>query len=56
VDDDAVSAEVTRKLLEWLGCEVVSVSSAADCLSLLPSAEPPFELVFLDLDAVAMDW
>jgi ethylene receptor len=52
-DGDAVSAEVTRKLLERLGCEVVPVSSAADCLSLLASAEPPFQLVVLDLDAAA---
>jgi PleD family two-component response regulator len=55
-DGDAVSAEVTRKLLERLDCEVVLVLSAADCLSLLASVEPPFQLVVLDLNAVAMDW
>jgi hypothetical protein len=35
---------------------VVLVLSAADCLSLLASVEPPFQLVVLDLNAVAMDW
>lgn len=55
-DSDGTSMEVTRKLLERLGCEVVPAPSPADCLSLLGSAvEPPFQLVVLDLDGAAMD-
>ncbi|KAL6630077.1 hypothetical protein ACP70R_029842 [Stipagrostis hirtigluma subsp. patula] len=51
-DGDAMSLEVTRKLLERLGCEVLPVPSAAVCLRLLGSAEPPpLQLVVLDLDA-----
>ena len=52
-DGDATSMEVTRKLLERLGCEVLPVPSAADCLSLLgrSAAEPPFQMVVLDIDA-----
>jgi ethylene receptor len=51
-DSDAVSLEVTRKLLERLGCQVVPVSSGLCYLSLLGSAgEPSFQLVILDLDA-----
>ena len=51
-DGDATSMEVTRKLLERLGCEVLPVASAADCLSLLgrSAAEPPFQMVVLDID------
>jgi len=51
-DGDATSLEVTRKLLERLGCEVLPVPSAADCLSLLgrSAAEPPFQMVVLDID------
>lgn len=52
-DGDATSMEVTRKLLERLGCQVLPVSSGADCLSLLEgggAADPSFELVVLDLD------
>ncbi|KAJ1278518.1 hypothetical protein BS78_04G085700 [Paspalum vaginatum] len=57
-DSDATSQEVTRKLLERLGCEVLPAWSAADCLSLLGGAEPSsLQLVILDLDAraAAMD-
>jgi ethylene receptor len=61
-DSDAMSMEVTRKLLERLGCQVLPVSSGADCLSLLGGADPSFELVVLDLSghggagtAAAMD-
>ncbi|CAN6277967.1 unnamed protein product [Urochloa humidicola] len=53
-DGDATSMEVTRKLLERLGCEVMPAQSATDCLSLLggtAGAEPPFQLVVLDIDA-----
>ncbi|CAD6247592.1 unnamed protein product [Miscanthus lutarioriparius] len=49
-DSDATSMEVTRKLLERLGCQVLPVSSGADCFSLLGGADPSFELVVLDLD------
>ncbi|CAL4975390.1 unnamed protein product [Urochloa decumbens] len=55
-DSDATSMEVTRKLLERLGCEVVPAPSAADCLSLLgggAAEPPPFQLVVLDIDAAA---
>ena len=60
-DSDAMSMEVTRKLLERLGCQVLPVSSGAHCLSLLGggAADPSFELVVLDLHghggAAAMD-
>ncbi|TVU33036.1 hypothetical protein EJB05_24817, partial [Eragrostis curvula] len=51
-DSDAMSLEVTRKLLERLGCQVVPVSSGLACLTVLGSAvEPSFQLVVLDLDA-----
>ncbi|CAL4962843.1 unnamed protein product [Urochloa decumbens] len=54
-DSNATSMEVTRKLLERLGCEVVPAPSAADCPSLLGGAAaaepPPFQLVILDIDA-----
>ncbi|GJN19336.1 hypothetical protein PR202_gb06603 [Eleusine coracana subsp. coracana] len=52
-DSDAMSLEVTRKLLERLGCQVVAVSSGINCLSLLATAGEPssFQLVVLDLDA-----
>ncbi|KAL6888251.1 hypothetical protein ACP4OV_009277 [Aristida adscensionis] len=54
-DGDAVSLEVTRKLLERLGCEVRPVPSAVDCLRVLGGAgeppPPPFQVVVLDLDA-----
>ncbi|WVZ77342.1 hypothetical protein U9M48_025220 [Paspalum notatum var. saurae] len=54
VDSDATSQEVTRKLLERLGCEVLAAWWAADCLSLLGVAEPSsLQLVILDLDAWA---
>jgi ethylene receptor len=51
-DGDATSMEVIRKLLERLGCEVLPVASTADCLSLLgrSAAEPPFQMVVLDID------
>ncbi|GJM90599.1 hypothetical protein PR202_ga06899 [Eleusine coracana subsp. coracana] len=52
-DSDAMSLEVTRKLLERLGCQVVAVSSGLNCLSLLATDGEPssFQLVVLDLDA-----
>ncbi|TVU33056.1 hypothetical protein EJB05_24837, partial [Eragrostis curvula] len=51
-DSDAMSLEVTRKLLERLGCQVVPVSSGLACLTVLGSAvEPSFQLVVLDLDS-----
>ncbi|KAF8669151.1 hypothetical protein HU200_051478 [Digitaria exilis] len=57
-DSDDTSREVTRKLLERLGCHVLPVPSAAHCLSLLQGSDaagadqPPYlqlQVVLLDL-------
>uniref|UniRef100_A0A0D3GPC1 Ethylene receptor n=3 Tax=Oryza TaxID=4527 RepID=A0A0D3GPC1_9ORYZ len=53
-DDDAMNRGVTKKILERLGCQVMSAPSGAHCLSLLASAEASFQLVVLDLDDRAM--
>uniref|UniRef100_A0A0D9WXE3 Ethylene receptor n=1 Tax=Leersia perrieri TaxID=77586 RepID=A0A0D9WXE3_9ORYZ len=53
-DHDAMNREVTKKILERLGCQVMSVPSGAHCLSLLASADASFQLVILDLDDCAM--
>ncbi|XP_040381815.1 ethylene receptor 4-like [Oryza brachyantha] len=55
---DAVNREVTKRILERLGCQVMPAPSAAHCLSLLASAEASFQLVVLDIDdddGTAMD-
>lgn len=49
-EDDAMNRGVTKKILERLGCQVMSEPSGAHCLSLLASAEASFQLVVLDLD------
>ncbi|WVZ66174.1 hypothetical protein U9M48_015436 [Paspalum notatum var. saurae] len=57
-DSDDISREVTRKLLERLGCQVLTVPSAAQCLSfLLGSAadQPAFQFPYLQLQAVLLD-
>ena len=54
-DSDGLSRAVTRVLLEKLGCRVMSVPSAAHCLSLLVSAGSCFQMVLLDLDGLAAD-
>ncbi|CAN6205627.1 unnamed protein product [Urochloa humidicola] len=65
VDSDDTSREVTRKLLERLGCQVLPVPSAAHCLSLLLGSDvsaaaaggdhPPFPLPYLQLQVVLLD-
>ncbi|TKW35135.1 hypothetical protein SEVIR_2G351900v4 [Setaria viridis] len=63
-DGDDTSREVTRKLLERLGCQVLPVPSAAHCLSLLLGSDaaagggtdqPPFEFPYLQLQVVLLD-
>ncbi|XP_047078108.1 ethylene receptor 4-like [Lolium rigidum] len=54
-DGDCMSQAVTQKLLEKLGCQVVSVSSGAHCLALMGSADSSFQLLFLDLDMDAFE-
>ncbi|KAF0906233.1 hypothetical protein E2562_009238 [Oryza meyeriana var. granulata] len=49
-DHNAMNREVTKKILERLGCQVMSAQSGAHCLSLLASAEASFQLVVLNLD------
>lgn len=49
-DSDGTSRQVTRMLLEKLGCQVMPVPSGAHCLRLLESAGSCFQLVLLDLD------
>ncbi|KAJ1291231.1 hypothetical protein BS78_02G301600 [Paspalum vaginatum] len=53
-DSDDISREVTRKLLERLGCQVLTVPSAAQCLSFLLDA-PSFQFPYLQLQAVLLD-
>ncbi|XP_025801713.1 ethylene receptor 4-like [Panicum hallii] len=56
VDSDDTSREVTRKLLERLGCQVLPVPSAAHCLSLLLGSDgAALQVVFLDLHTPASD-
>jgi ethylene receptor len=63
VDSDDTSREVTRKLLERLGCQVLPVPSAAHCLSLLLGSDgaaaaadqPPFQFPYLQLQVVFLD-
>ncbi|CAL5083309.1 unnamed protein product [Urochloa decumbens] len=64
-DSDDTSREVTRKLLERLGCQVLPVPSAAHCLSLLLGSDaaasgaagdqPPFQFPYLQLQVVLLD-
>ncbi|CAL5062385.1 unnamed protein product [Urochloa decumbens] len=61
-DSDDTSREVTRKLLERLGCQVLPVPSAARCLSLLLGSDaaaagdqPPFQFPYLQLQVVLLD-
>eukprot|EP00271_Cylindrocystis_brebissonii_P000379 TRINITY_DN1046_c3_g1_i1.p1 TRINITY_DN1046_c3_g1~~TRINITY_DN1046_c3_g1_i1.p1 ORF type:complete len:796 (-),score=168.00 TRINITY_DN1046_c3_g1_i1:808-3195(-) len=50
VDDNSVNRLATQDLLETLGCEVVSVASAVECVAELHSAGSlPFDTLFLDL-------
>ncbi|CAD6223602.1 unnamed protein product [Miscanthus lutarioriparius] len=58
---DDTSREVTRKLLERLGCHVLPVPSAAHCLSLLLGSataggdNPSFQFPYLQPQAVLLD-
>jgi len=61
-DSDDTSREVTRKLLERLGCQVLPVPSAARCLSLLLGSDgaaaadqPPLQFSYLQLQVVLLD-
>ncbi|KAG2637476.1 ethylene receptor 4-like [Panicum virgatum] len=60
-DSDDTSREVTRKLLERLGCQVLPVPSAAHCLSLLLGSDgaaadqPPFQFSCMQLQVVLLD-
>jgi len=60
-DSDDTSREVTRKLLERLGCHVLPVPSAAHCLSLLLGSataggdNPSFQFPYLQPQAVLLD-
>ncbi|KAM3224668.1 hypothetical protein ACQJBY_057820 [Aegilops geniculata] len=54
-DGDGMSRAVTQKLLEQLGCQVISVWSGAHCLALLGSAGSSFQLLLLDLDMDAFE-
>ncbi|ONM58023.1 Protein EIN4 [Zea mays] len=63
LNTDDTSREVTRKLLERLGCQVLPVPSAARCLSLLLGSatatgggdQPSFQSPYLVLQAVLVD-
>ncbi|KAL5197067.1 hypothetical protein ABZP36_000579 [Zizania latifolia] len=52
-DHDAMSREVTKRILDKLGCQVMAAPSGPHCLSMLASAEASFQLVILDLDCAA---
>ncbi|KAF0931329.1 hypothetical protein E2562_004478 [Oryza meyeriana var. granulata] len=55
VDSDDTNRAVTHKLLEKLGCRVLSVTSGIQCINAFASAESSFQLVVLDLTMRAMD-
>uniref|UniRef100_A0A0A9BNJ0 Ethylene receptor n=1 Tax=Arundo donax TaxID=35708 RepID=A0A0A9BNJ0_ARUDO len=54
-DSDDTNRAVTHKLLEKLGCRVVSVTSGIQCMNSFASAESSFQLVILDLAVQTMD-
>lgn len=54
-DEDSINRAVTRKLLEKLGCHVLSVSSAIECLSSMSGSGTLFDLVILDVHAPRSD-
>uniref|UniRef100_A0A0A9DK06 Ethylene receptor n=1 Tax=Arundo donax TaxID=35708 RepID=A0A0A9DK06_ARUDO len=54
-DSDDTNRAVTHKLLEKLGCRVVSVTSGIQCMSSFASAESSFQLVIIDLAVQTMD-
>ncbi|AQK42855.1 hypothetical protein Zm00014a_036351 [Zea mays] len=53
-DSDCTNRAVTHRLLEKLGCRVLSVASGVQCISSF-AAESSFQLVVLDLDMQTMD-
>uniref|UniRef100_A0A0E0DAS7 Ethylene receptor n=1 Tax=Oryza meridionalis TaxID=40149 RepID=A0A0E0DAS7_9ORYZ len=55
VDSDDTNRAVTHKLLEKLGCRVLSVTSGIQCINSFASAESSFQLVVLDLTMRTMD-
>ncbi|XP_062185809.1 ethylene receptor 2-like [Phragmites australis] len=55
VDSDDTNRVVTHKLLEKLGCRVLSVASGIQCMGSFASAESSFQLVILDLAMQTMD-
>ncbi|XP_062225205.1 ethylene receptor 2-like [Phragmites australis] len=54
-DSDDTNRAVTHKLLEKLGCRVVSFTSGIQCMNSFASAESSFQLVILDLAMQTMD-
>ena len=53
-DSDDTNRAVTHRLLEKLGCRVLSVASGVQCMSSF-AAESSFQLVILDLAMQTMD-
>ncbi|ONK56932.1 uncharacterized protein A4U43_C10F14830 [Asparagus officinalis] len=55
-EDDTINRAITRKLLEKLGCQVTSVSSGTQCISLFGSfGSPLYQVIILDLQMSEMD-
>ncbi|KAK1430414.1 hypothetical protein QVD17_13123 [Tagetes erecta] len=54
-DEDDVNRAVTRKLLEKLGCVVMTVTSGYDCLSAVSSPVSAYQILILDLHMPDLD-
>ncbi|KAM7488291.1 hypothetical protein LguiB_025775 [Lonicera macranthoides] len=54
-DGDDVNRAVTRKLLEKLGCNVLTVSTGDECLNAIHPSASTFRIVFLDLHLPDLD-
>ncbi|KAI7757787.1 hypothetical protein M8C21_029163 [Ambrosia artemisiifolia] len=54
-DEDDLNRAVTRKLLEKLGCVVMTVSSGSDCLAALTQPVSAYQILILDLHMPDLD-
>ncbi|KAK1418845.1 hypothetical protein QVD17_27992 [Tagetes erecta] len=54
-DEDDVNRAVTRKLLEKLGCVVMTVTSGFDCLTALTPPVSAYQILILDLHMSDLD-
>jgi signal transduction histidine kinase/CheY-like chemotaxis protein len=54
-EDNVVNQQVATKMLEELGCTVVTVGSGDDALTQATRDPEPFDLIFMDCDMPGMD-